>query len=183
MRTAASVPLGVAGLALKDLAETTLRSPYIMGTMLIVVALLMAAAERMARHERSIGQMTLRDCLLVGVAQALALVPGTSRSGITITAGLALRLERATAARFSFLLSTPAVAAAAAKGVLDLRKHGALESEIAMPLAVGIAVSAVTGCAVIALLLRYLRSNSVMPFVVYRVIFGIMIIALAMARS
>jgi undecaprenyl-diphosphatase len=75
------------------------------------------------------------------------------------------------------------VAAAAAKGVLDLRNHGALESEMAMPLAVGIAVSAVTGCAVIALLLRYLRSNSVMPFVVYRVIFGIMIIALAMARS
>lgn len=180
---AASVPIGIAGLALKDLAETSLRSPYIMGTMLILVGLLMGLAERMARQERTIGQMTLKDCLLVGVSQVLALVPGTSRSGITITTGLALNLDRPTAARFSFLLSTPAVAAAALKGVLDLRKHGAMEAGLGPALAIGIVVSALTGCAVIALLLRYLRTNSVRPFVVYRVIFGIIVIALAISRS
>ncbi|HEU0124023.1 MAG TPA: undecaprenyl-diphosphatase UppP [Bryobacteraceae bacterium] len=180
---AATIPAGVAGLLFKDTVESTLRSPYVMGTMLIVVGLVMWAAERLAKHERNIGQMNLLDCLFVGAAQALALIPGTSRSGITMTAGLFRNLDRATAARFSFLLSTPIVAAAAMKGLLDLRKHGALTSEALPSLAIGIVVTAITGCFVIAVLLKYLRTNSVTPFVIYRIGFGILVLGLAFARS
>jgi len=160
---AATIPAGVAGLLLKDKIESTLRSPYIMGTMLIVVGLVMWAAEKFAKHERTMNEMSLKDCLFIGCAQALALVPGTSRSGITMTAGLFRNLDRATAARFSFLLSTPIVAAAAMKGLLDIRKHGNLTPELMPSLAIGILVTAITGCFVIA--------------------FGIFVIALAVSRG
>ena len=180
---AATIPAGIAGLLFKDTVETTLRSPYVMGAMLIVVGLIMWAAERFAKHERSMGEMSLKDCFFIGCAQALALIPGTSRSGITMTAGLFRNLDRSTAARFSFLLSTPIVAAAALKGILDLRKHGALTAEMMPLLAVGIIVTAITGCFVIAVLLKFLRTNSVTPFVIYRIAFGIFIIALALWRG
>ena len=180
---AATIPAGVAGLLLKDKIESTLRSPYVMGTMLIVVGLVMWAAERFAKHERTMNEMSLKDCLFIGCAQALALVPGTSRSGITMTAGLFRNLDRATAARFSFLLSTPIVAAAAMKGLLDIRKHGNLTPELLPSLGVGILVTAITGCFVIAVLLKFLRTNSVVPFVVYRIAFGIFVIALAVSRG
>lgn len=180
---AATIPAGVAGLLFKDKVESTLRSPYVMGTMLIVVGLIMWAAERLAKHERNIGQMNLLDCLFVGCAQALALIPGTSRSGITMTAGLFRNLDRATAARFSFLLSTPIVAAAAMKGLLDLRKHGALTSEAMPSLGIGILVTALTGCFVIAMLLKYLRAKSVTPFVIYRLGFGVLVLVLAYLRG
>jgi len=180
---AATIPAGVAGLLFKDTVESTLRSPYIMGTMLIVVGLIMWAAERMAKHERTIGEMNLMDCLFIGCAQALALVPGTSRSGITMTAGLFRNLDRSTAARFSFLLSTPVVAAAALKGVYDLKKHGALTAGMMPSLGIGIVVTAITGCFVISVLLKFLRTNSVLPFVVYRVAFGFLVIALAASRA
>lgn len=179
---AATLPAGIAGLLFKDTVETTLRSPYVMGTMLIVVGLIMWAAEKFAKHERSMGEMTLTDCLFVGFAQALALIPGTSRSGITMTAGLFRNLDRATAARFSFLLSTPIVAAAALKGLNDLRKHGTLDADV-MPILVGIIVTAITGCFVIAVLLKFLRANSVLPFVVYRIAFGLLVLGLAFTRG
>ena len=180
---AATIPAGVAGLLFKDTVESTLRSPYVMGTMLITVGLVMWAAERFARHERTMGEMSMKDCLFIGFAQALALIPGTSRSGITITAGLFRNLDRATAARFSFLLSTPIVAAAAVKGLLDLRKHGAMNAEMLPALAVGIVVTAITGCFVITVLLKFLRANSVLPFVIYRIAFGVFIITLALIRG
>jgi undecaprenyl-diphosphatase len=147
--------------------------------MLVAVGLLMYWAERRATQQRTIAEMTLGDCLFIGCAQAMALIPGTSRSGITLTAGLMRNLDRATAARFSFLLSTPIVFAAAAKDALQLRKMEFAASD----LAIGILLSGVTGCLVIAFLLRFLRTNSVKPFVIYRVIFGIIVIALAFARS
>jgi undecaprenyl-diphosphatase len=165
---AATIPAGVAGLLLKDKIESTLRSPYVMGTMLIVVGLVMWAAEKFAKHERTMNEMSLKDCLFIGCAQALALVPGTSRSGITMTAGL---------------LSTPIVAAAAMKGLLDIRKHGNLTPELMPSLGIGILVTAITGCFVIAVLLKFLRTNSVVPFVVYRIAFGIFVIALAVSRG
>ncbi|MFN0102717.1 MAG: undecaprenyl-diphosphatase UppP [Bryobacteraceae bacterium] len=179
---AATIPAGIAGLLFKDTIESTLRSPYVMGTMLILVGLVMWLAERIAKHERTMGEMNLMDCLFIGCGQALALIPGTSRSGITMTAGLFRNLDRSTAARFSFLLSTPIVAAAAVKGLLDLRKHGALSSEMAPAIAVGVVVTAITGCFVISVLLKFLRTNSVLPFVVYRIAFGIFVIALALIR-
>jgi undecaprenyl-diphosphatase len=179
----ATIPAGIAGLLLKDAVETTFRSPYVMGSMLIVVALVMWLAEKRATQKRGIGEMTLTDCLVIGCAQVLALVPGTSRSGITMTVGLARDLDRATAARFSFLLSTPIVVPAALKGVVDLWKHGGLGSGSLPIVLLGIGVSALTGCLVIAFLLRFLRTNTFLPFVIYRVIFGIIVIALAIARS
>ncbi|MBM3783958.1 MAG: undecaprenyl-diphosphate phosphatase [Acidobacteria bacterium] len=176
---AATVPAGILGLLLKETVETTLRSPYLMGTMLVLVGLLMYAAEKRASQQRTLAEMTLADCLFIGCAQALALVPGTSRSGITLTAGLMRNLDRSTAARFSFLLSTPIVVAAAAKDALDLRKMEGLGAELLW----GILISGVTGCLVISFLLKFFRTNSVKPFVIYRVIFGIIVIALAFARS
>lgn len=177
---AGTIPAGLAGLALEDLVETTLRSPVIIGVMLISVALLMGYAEKATRHHKSIAHVSLADALLVGTAQALALVPGTSRSGITMTAALFRGLDRATAARFSFLLSTPITAAAAAKKVYDLSKGGGVPPELQVPLTVGIVVSALTGCVVIAWLLRYLRRFSFRPFIVYRLIFGVIILVLAL---
>jgi undecaprenyl-diphosphatase len=180
---AATLPAGFAGLLFKDTVESTLRSPYVMGFMLIAVGILMWLTEKWAKHERTIGEMNLKDCLFIGCAQALALIPGTSRSGITMTAGLARNLDRSTAARFSFLLSTPIVAAAALKGLYDLRKHGAMTSDMIPSLGIGIVVTAVTGCFVISVLLKFLRTNSVVPFVVYRIAFGLFVIGLAFSRG
>ena len=110
------------------------------------------------------------------------MVPGTSRSGVTITAGLFRDLTRESAARFSFLLSTPAIAAAAVKALYDMNKQGGLHGILNTNFIVGVAVSAVTGCAVIAWFLSYLRRSGLRPFVYWRIIFGIIVLALAFIR-
>ncbi len=179
---AASIPIGVFGLLFKEHAETTLRNPYVIGTMLIVVALVMEFAERVGRQQKRIDHVNLSDALAIGLAQAVAIIPGTSRSGITISMGLLKNLDRASAARFSFLLSTPAITAAAAKAFLDLRKSGGIPADMVVPFVLGMAISAVSGAAAIAFLMNYLRTNTLRPFVLYRIIFGIMIIALAILR-
>src|SRR5258705_6733399 len=140
--------------------------------MLIGVGILMWIAERVSQRSRTIGSITFADAAIIGLSQALAIVPGTSRSGITITTGLFRNLTRETAARFSFLLATPAIAGAALKAVHDLQKHGGLPADMRIPFAVVIAVSAIVGCAVIGLLLKYLRNHSLNFFVYYRIIFG-----------
>ena len=123
------------------------------------------------------------DALVIGLAQALAVVPGCSRSGITISAGLFRNLTRESAARFSFLLSTPAIGAAAAKALWDVHKHGGgLQTLLTAPFIVGMAVSAITGCAVIAWFLHYLRRASLRLFIYYRIVFGIIVLALAFIR-
>lgn len=173
-----SIPVGVAGLLFSKQAEGPWRSPYVIGTMLIVVGVLMWFADRKTNGRKALGEVSRADALAIGAAQALAVVPGTSRSGITITAALFRDFDRAAAARFSFLLSTPAIAAAAAKDAWDLRKHGHIG--LGTPaLALGIVVSGITGAIVIAFFLRYLRRHSLTPFVWYRIIFGIIVIALA----
>ncbi len=179
---AATVPVGVVGLLLKDMVETVLRSPYSIGVMLIGVGLLIGYADRRGARNKQLGRMSFADTMTIGVAQALAVIPGTSRSGITIATALLRNLDRESAARFSFLLSTPAIGGAAAKAVYDMLKDGGLEAEVAIPFAVGILVSAVTGVLVIAFFLRYLRRNTLRFFVLYRVIFGIMILLLAYFR-
>jgi undecaprenyl-diphosphatase len=180
---AATVPVAIVGLLLKDAVETTLRSPYVMGTMLILVGVLIGIADKYGRPQRSLRTVTLFDAMFIGAAQAIAIIPGTSRSGITIAAGLTRHLERSTSARFSFLLSTPAIAAAAAKAMLDLRKLGGIEPGMQLPFILGILVSAVTGCVVIAFFLRFLRSYTLKIFVYYRIIFGIIVFALAIFRG
>ena len=123
------------------------------------------------------------DSLTIGAAQALALVPGRSRSGITICAGLLRNLDRATAARFSFLLATPAIAGAAAKDAWDLLRHGGgiagIPEDMRTAMLVGIIVSAIVGALTIQFFLNYLRRRSLAFFVWYRVVFGIIVIALA----
>lgn len=179
---AGSIPIGVVGWLAKDAVETTLRSPWIIGVMLISVGVLMGWVDARARQSKHVGHVSLADALFIGVAQALAVVPGTSRSGITITAGLMRGLERAPAARFSFLLSTPAIAAAAAKAFYDLHKAGGIPPGEEGVFVAGVSASAITGCLVISFFLRYLRRTSLRFFVVYRIVFGILILALALFR-
>lgn len=176
----ASLPIGFFGYTMEHYAETTLRSPFIIGTMLILIGLVMAVADRARHRDRGIGTIGLADSVTIGMAQALAIIPGTSRSGITIAAGLFRDLNRYSAARFSFLLSTPAILAAAAKAFHDLHKSGGIPSDMRMQFYTGMVVSAVVGSVVIAFFLRFLRSNSLRFFIIYRVVFGIIVIALAL---
>jgi undecaprenyl-diphosphatase len=178
----ATIPVGVFGYVFNKQAETTWRNPYVMGVMLVAVGVLMWLAERAGRMRRDLSSLNLPDSVVIGLAQALSIVPGTSRSGITISAGLFRDFDRQSAARFSFLLSTPAIAAAAGKALYDIDKQGGLDAIVNAPFFVGVAVSALTGCAVIAWFLHYLRRSSLRPFVYYRIIFGIMVIALAFIR-
>jgi undecaprenyl-diphosphatase len=177
---AATIPVGLAGLAVKDLAENAWRhNRVLIGGMLVAVGFLMLVAERVGRRRKTLGDITFADAMLIGAAQALALVPGTSRSGITIVAALLRGIERPAAARFSFLLSTPAVAAAAADAAWDLYRHGGIAPGMRLAFGLGVGVSALTGCLAIGFLLRYLREHTLRLFVYYRVVFGIIIIALA----
>jgi undecaprenyl-diphosphatase len=175
----ASVPVGIVGLLFEKQADTTWRSPYLIGGMLIGIGLLIWIAERRRVGDKSLDKISWGDGIAIGIAQALSIVPGTSRSGVTIAAGLFRDLNRETAARFSFLLSTPAIAAAVLKKAWDIHKEGGLPPEMRLPIALGIAITGVLGAVVIAFFLRYLRRSSLMPFVYYRIIFGIIVIALA----
>jgi undecaprenyl-diphosphatase len=179
MLALASLPIGVLGLLYKNDAEKSWRSPLLIGGMLIAVGILMAIAEYVGSRRKDIGQISLSDSLIIGCAQALAIVPGTSRSGITITAGLFRGIARQDAARFSFLLSTPAIAAAAADAFYDLYKAGGVPPGMRLEFALGIVVSALTGSLVIGFFLRFLKANSLRFFIAYRIVFGIIVIALA----
>ena len=138
-------------------------------------------AERAARHVRGMACLTVRDAAIIGLAQAAALIPGVSRSGATITAGLFRDMTRADAARFSFLLGVPIVALAGAKGLLDLLTSGLGAGQLGV-FAVGVAVSALAGFAAIWGLLRYLQRASTAVFIVYRIVLGIVLIALVVIR-
>mgnify|MGYP000851913748 CR=1 FL=1 len=174
-----TIPVGVVGLLFNKQAETTWRNPIVIASMLIGVAALMIIAEKTARPYKHMDEVTPTDVGVIGIAQALAVVPGTSRSGITIAAGLFRNLDRATAARFSFLLSTPAIGAAAAKSCYDLYKEGGIAPDMRVPFAIGVVVSGVTGAFIIAFLLNFLRRHGLWFFIWYRIVFGIIVVALA----
>jgi undecaprenyl-diphosphatase len=178
----ATIPVGVFGYVFKEQAETTWRNPFVIGVMLVAVGVVMWLAERAGRMRRDLSSLNLPDSVVIGLAQALSIVPGTSRSGITISAGLFNDFDRQSAARFSFLLSAPAIAAAAGKALYDMHKNGGLHAILNAPFVVGVAVSALTGCVVIGWFLHYLRRSSLLPFVYYRIIFGIIVLALAFIR-
>jgi undecaprenyl-diphosphatase len=177
-----TIPVGITGLLFNKQAEGEWRNPLVIGSALVILGVVLGIAERVGRKTRDIAGVNFVDAGVIGVAQALAVVPGVSRSGITITAGLFRDLNRETAARYSFLLSTPAIAAAAAKAIYDLIKHKAFDPTMQTAFAVGIVVSAVTGMIVIAWFLRFLRHRSLWFFVFYRIIFGIIVLALAFFR-
>jgi len=172
----ATIPGGIAGFLFERAADEKLRSPFIIGPALIIVGLLMWAGERVGRENHDLGQVSLLDSILVGVAQAFAVIPGVSRSGSTMTAGLFRGMNRETAARFSFLLSTPLIAGACLKKGWEIH-HAGLSRDMRMPFLLGIIVSAIVGYAVIAVLMRYLERRTFAVFVVYRVILGVILLA------
>ena len=171
-----TIPVCVFGLLLKDWIETSFRSLYVIAWSMIGLAVLLFIAERIAAHRRTISEMNFKDGLTIGFWQALALVPGSSRSGTTITGGLFLGLKREDAARYSFLLSIPATALA---GLYELRDfvHSTQHPPISM-VVVGTAVAFVSGMLAIAGLLRYLRTRTMMVFVGYRLFLGALLLAL-----
>jgi undecaprenyl-diphosphatase len=165
-----TIPAGLVGLALRGDIETTLRSPLVVACTTIGYALLLLAADRFGaqrRDERSIGWV---DVVVIGCAQALSLVPGTSRSGITMTAGLFRGLSRTGAARFSFLLAVPVTAAA---GLSELANYADYSTAIdTRAIALGVVVSAATGFASIHYLLKWLTRFGMLPYVIYRLVLG-----------
>jgi undecaprenyl-diphosphatase len=179
---AATIPAGVIGLLFEKQAEEAGNNLYSIGTLMIVIGLFMAWVDRRGRANKDVGRVSAADALLVGAAQALAVFPGVSRSGITISTGLLRGLDRAAAARFSFLLSTPIIAGAALKNFIDVWRHG-LSPDTQAAFAVGILVSAVTGALTIRYFMDFLRHRTLMFFVTYRIVFGILVIALAIFRS
>lgn len=178
----ATVPGGIVGFLFEHYIDEHMRSPVPIACLMIGVALVMWYAEYSSRLDRHIDQTTLGDSVFIGSAQALALFPGVSRSGATISAGLFCGMTREAAARFSFLLSTPLIAGAALKEVPKLLKAhheaGALDISVST-LATSVAISAVVGFAVIAFLLQYLQTRTLKLFIYYRIAFGIVILLLA----
>jgi undecaprenyl-diphosphatase len=173
-----TIPIGVAGVTLKKLIEHQARSPAVIAGSLIVLAVILLLAERLARHLRGLESVRLGDALVIGTAQALALVPGVSRSGVTLTAGLFCGLRRDDAARYSFLLSVPAVLAAGVFEMKDALRSPILAQHGLGTLLLGTAAAFVVGYATIAWLLRFLRTRTTLPFVAYRLALGTLIVAL-----
>lgn len=165
-----SLPIVVLGVLLKDVIERDFRNLWIVGCTLIVMGIVLGIADRIGRTDRPLGKLTLRDAVLMGLAQALALVPGVSRSGATISMGRFLGFEREAATRFAFLLAIPAVVGA---GLFELKEipHGHNDFGWG-PTIVATVVSFVVGYAAIAWLLRYVSTNSYTPFVIYRIALG-----------
>ena len=160
----------ILGFLLKDVIEDHFRNLWLVGSMLIVLGIVLGVADRVGRTDKVIKQMTLRDAAMMGGAQALALVPGVSRSGATLSMGRILGYERAAATRFAFLLAIPAVVGA---GVFELKEIPGGDNTYGWgPTIVATVVSFVVGYAVIAWLLRWVTTRTYTPFVVYRVLLG-----------
>ena len=177
----ATIPGAIAGKLLEHSAEDYFREHiFLIAGALIVVGLLMWLGEKISKLDKPLTRISLVDSLIVGTAQAFALIPGVSRSGSTITAGLFRGLTREAAVRFSFLLSTPLIAGAALLKAHELHKEG-LPASMHLPVLVGIIVSALVGYAAITWLIRYLQSNSLRLFIIYRIVAGVVVIALAVA--
>jgi undecaprenyl-diphosphatase len=173
---AASVPAAVAGLFFEETIEFYFRNPSVIVFTLLIGGILFLVAERATRQERDIRSLGFGGCLLIGAAQALALIPGVSRSGITIVAGLTQKLERAEAARFSFILGAPALLGAGLKKSLDLSgQHVSAEGLAA--LVIGMLTSALAGWLVIRFLLAFLRKHRLDVFAYYRFVLAAVVAA------
>jgi undecaprenyl-diphosphatase len=173
-----TVPIVIFGVAFKHQIENGARDLYLIGTMLVVFGLVLLAAEARSRRDRDISTITRRDAVAVGFAQALALVPGVSRSGATISAGLLLGFDRVAAARFSFLLSVPAVVLSGLYELKDVVNGSAKGSVGLAPTAVATVLAFITGYISIAFLLRFLTTHTTGVFVAYRVVLGVAVLAL-----
>ena len=169
-----TIPVGLAGLLFKDLIETELRSPLVIAIATLVFGLLLWLADSTGKRDKDEYALSLRDVLVIGLAQALALIPGTSRSGITITAALMLGLKRKAAARFSFLLSIPVIFLAGSFETMEYLSVASIED--AQPLLIGALISAVSAYACIHYFLKLLERIGMMPFVAYRLVLGIVLL-------
>jgi undecaprenyl-diphosphatase len=165
-----TLPVGFAGLALNEAAQGTLRAPQVIAWSTVSFGILLAYADIAGKRQRNEHTLTWRDVLLIGLAQALALIPGTSRSGITITAGLLLGLTREGAARFSFLLSIPVIVLAG--GLESLKLLEQVEAIDWQALAIGTLVSGLCAYACIHYFLKFLQRMGMIPFVIYRLLLG-----------
>jgi undecaprenyl-diphosphatase len=180
-----TIPGGIAGKLFDRQVEDYFRTPMIIGVSMVLVALLMWWADSRVRLTRKLEEANLGDAATIGVAQAIALWPGVSRSGITITTGLFRGLTREAATRFSFLLSAPLIAGAVAvklPGLIELHKVGGLDLALST-LIISIVVSGVAGYFVIAFFIRYLQTRTLKPFVIYRLVVGAMILAWAFHQA
>lgn len=179
---AACVPAAVVGYLWEDVIENRLNQWYFVAPALVVFGLILLAADRLGRKNRRVGAMGYADYLIIGCAQALALFPGVSRSGVTISAGLFLGLDRAAAARFSFLLSTPIILGA---GMLSLRSvvQGGLPAQELSAFIWGFVSAAVSGYAAIHFLISYLRRFPVDVFVVYRILLAVALVGVFLLKG
>ncbi|WP_372789845.1 undecaprenyl-diphosphate phosphatase [Paraconexibacter sp.] len=175
-----TIPVSVFGLAFSTTIEDGARNLYLIATVLIVLGLVLLLAERVGKRERSLEDLTLRDGILIGFAQALALIPGVSRSGATITMGLFLNLDRPTAARYSFLLSVPAVVLS---GLFEMRHISDGDGAGFGPTLLATVLAFAVGYATIGFLLRWISTHSFGIFVAYRVAIGSLVLVLVSAGA
>lgn len=171
-------PIGIAGLTLKNFIEGPFRSLYVVSIALVTLAAILFWSEKRALHNREIRSLGWKDAIVIGCAQAFALIPGASRSGVTLTAGLFSGLTREAAARYSFLLSVPATLAA---GLFELRHVFGRNASVEIGITViGTVAAFVCGIATIAWMMRFLKSHTVMGFIIYRVVLGLFIFGLCL---
>jgi len=174
----ASVPGAIIGLAFEKQAETTFRSPLLIAIAMAVLAVMLWLFDKLSPQKRTIGEMTYWDALVIGFSQALAIIPGVSRSGATITMARAVGVERGDSANFSFLMATPIIAGA---GLVEARKliHEGLDWSVGL----GFISAAVFGLVAIAFLIRYVRTRDYVVFAVYRLLIAALVIAVFFARG
>jgi len=175
-----TIPAALIGVALESFIEEQLGKPWIIAVMMLVFAGVMYLIDHIAKLDRDLDSLTWLDAVLIGVAQAFALCPGVSRSGITMMTGLLMRLDRESAARYSFLMSIPVIGGAAAYKALEVARDG-LPAGTSTPFLVGIASAAVSGFAAIWFTLAYLKRHNFDLFVVYRIVVGVAILILIVA--
>ena len=172
-----TIPVVIIGLVFKDVIEGALtKNLFVIAGSLIGLALILALAEKMAKFKKDINDITIIDSVVIGIAQAMALIPGSSRSGTTITGGLFMGLKRETAARFSFLLSIPAILASGALQLYESLEY--IDSAMILNLVVASLVSAGSGYLAIDFLLKFLKKNTTFLFIYYRIALGISIFVL-----
>lgn len=172
-----TIPIVIIGIGFKDIIEGNLtKNLYVISASLIILAIILFVAEKVANFKKDMENITILDSIIVGIAQAIALIPGSSRSGTTITASLFLGLKRDVAARFSFLLSVPAIFAS---GLLQLYEAlKVVNSDMILNIVVSTIISAISGYWAIDFLIKFLKKNSTNLFIIYRIVLGIIIIVL-----
>jgi len=177
-----TIPIVFIGLGFKDIIEGSLtKNLYVISSSLIIFAIILMISERVAEHKRDITDLTIKDSFIIGIAQSFALIPGASRSGTTITGGLFVGLKRSDAARFSFLLSIPAVFASGLLELYSALKY--IDTSMMLNFAVATVSSAISGYIAIDFLIKYLKKHSTYIFIFYRIILGIIILVLLLTNT